>query len=61
MAAVASLAARWLANPWLAWGVGPMLAVDAGFFLMAALLELLLSTRWFDARLLAYPSAETKV
>jgi hypothetical protein len=59
MAAAASLAARWLANPWLAWGAGPMLAVDAGFFLMAAVLELLLATHWFDARMLAYPSAET--
>ncbi|GBF93801.1 hypothetical protein Rsub_06133 [Raphidocelis subcapitata] len=55
-AAAAGLAARWLATPWLVWGVGPMAAVNAGFFLTAALLELLLATRLLDSDLLVYPA-----
>jgi hypothetical protein len=55
-AAAAGLSARWLANPWLVWGVGPMLGVNLGFFLTAALLELLLATRLLDSDLLVYPA-----
>eukprot|EP00879_Flechtneria_rotunda_P015134 GHRR01015816.1.p1 GENE.GHRR01015816.1~~GHRR01015816.1.p1 ORF type:complete len:176 (+),score=43.16 GHRR01015816.1:376-903(+) len=48
---------QWLANPWLLWGVGPLLASNIGFFVTAAVLELLLSTGAFDAALIHYKSS----
>lgn len=52
-----ALSAAWLANPWLLWGVGPMAAVAAGFFVSAFVLEGLIATGWFDSALIVYPSA----
>jgi hypothetical protein len=57
MASAAALSAAWLANPWLLWGLGPVLASVAGFFAAAALLELLLATSWFDSSLITYASS----
>jgi hypothetical protein len=57
MVSLAALSTAWLRNPWLLWGVGPILASVAGFFLAAALLELLLATSWFDSCLITYASS----
>lgn len=55
-AALAAAAAAWLRNPWLLWGVGPILASDAGFFATALLFELLLRSGLLDGRLIVYAS-----
>jgi hypothetical protein len=52
-----ALSAAWLSNPWLLWGVGPILSSIAGFFAAAAFLELLLSSSWFDSSLITYASS----
>lgn len=57
MLSAAALSAAWLRNPWLLWGVGPILASVTGFFAAAALLELLLATSWFDSCLITYASS----
>jgi sterol desaturase/sphingolipid hydroxylase (fatty acid hydroxylase superfamily) len=56
MVDLAALSAAWLSTPFLCWAVGPMIAVNVGFFVAAGLFELLLSTHRLDASLLAYPS-----
>jgi hypothetical protein len=53
---LSQLSAAWLANPWLLWGVGPMVAVAAGFFVTAGILEALIATGWFDSALIVYPT-----
>jgi hypothetical protein len=57
MLSSAALSAAWLHNPWLLWGVGPVVASVAGFFIAAACLELLLATSWFDSCLITYASS----
>jgi hypothetical protein len=56
--AVGPFAAKWLANPWLLWGLGPLLASNIGFFITATLLELVLMTGIFDSSLICYASSK---
>ena len=55
--AIAPFAAKWLANPWLLWGLGPLLASNFGFLITAALLELVLLSGIFDSSLICYASS----
>jgi hypothetical protein len=55
---MSALAAQWLTNPWLCWGVGPLLATNLGYWVPAAVLETLLATGWCDSSAITYASTK---
>eukprot|EP00882_Tetradesmus_deserticola_P006260 GHRQ01006588.1.p1 GENE.GHRQ01006588.1~~GHRQ01006588.1.p1 ORF type:complete len:296 (+),score=89.45 GHRQ01006588.1:766-1653(+) len=57
MMSLAVLSSAWLRSPWLLWGIGPVIASVVGFFVAAALLELLLFSSWCDNCLITYASS----
>lgn len=54
--ALVTAAQAWLVNPWLLWGVGPVIAAALGYILTVTVLEWVLLQGWLDSQLLSYSS-----
>lgn len=57
MVSMAAVSHAWLANPWLAWGVGPYIASNLGFLLTALVLEVVAASGIFASSQLLYASS----